>query len=423
MRESLTEMLDLFGFATSNNALFQTQGLRRENFFGDVLDVKGEKSMTEKIGRVFNDFAGKMNYFMQGISGNIAHYDATTAVNILNNSSAFSSLILKRVRYKDFLDSMGLKGVRTLDWHFGIGENEFNALKDSFRSISKVLPASKVRTVLGFGDQRVLLPTMLSEMPDDVARKYKKNTETINQFKERLRVSYHSLLTHQRNMSQTGLYRGNRIVDQSLARGTFIDLILRPFAKFFNITEAQHYDGLRVGLSMSLYGSPYNTNYGATLLNRKGLGYWARAVGLYGSGAYATLMAKDILSGREPRALTPKQMGLIMASSGVGGIPFSLFTQTFYSGARKGGNYYGDSPLGSLLSDTRKLYDAATDADPYKFVKFVQNSSGVGKLWWVKGTTDHLIRHTFLDDGERLALEKWYADELKSPFYDLNVRN
>ena len=416
-REALGEMLDMFGFAKSNNALFQTQGLRRENFFGDVIDLTGSKTMNEKIGRVFNDFAGKANYFIQGISGNIAHYDATTAVNILNSATAFSTMILKNVRYKDFLESLGPKGVRTLDWHFGIGEKEFLALKDSYKILAQTLPASKVRTVLGYGDQKMILPTTLKEMPDEIASKYKKKTETAAQFKERLRIAYHSLLTHQRNISQTGLYRGNRIIDQSLARGTFVDLILRPFAKFFNITHAQHYDGLRVGMSMALYGSPYNTNYGATLLKKKGLPYWGKALAFYSSGAYITLASKDVLSGREPRALTGKQAGLVLASSGVGGIPFSLFTQSFYSGAKTGSNYYGDSPLGSLTSDIIKLYDAAVDKDPYKFAKFVQNTSGVGKLWWAKGINDKLIRESFLDDGERLALEKWYAEELKSPFY------
>ena len=49
--------------------------------------------------------------------------------------------------------------------------------------------------------------------------------------------------------------------------------------------------------------------------------------------------------------------------------------------------------------------------------KFIQNTSGVGKLWWSKGIVDHVMRNALLDNNDRRALEQWYADELKSPFY------
>ena len=63
MRKGLNDILNVMDFAQTNNALFSTQGLRRENFFGDVLDLGKDKTYTEKIGRTLNDMAGKLIFY------------------------------------------------------------------------------------------------------------------------------------------------------------------------------------------------------------------------------------------------------------------------------------------------------------------------------------------------------------------------
>ena len=417
-RRGLNDFLNVMDFAMTNNALFQTQGLRRENFFGDVIEIPKDMSLSEKLGMVANKGAGWMNYQIQSLTGNIAHYDATTAVNVANNALAFSELILKNMDYDSFIRATGPLGEKTLFWHFGIGRREFNALKEMFDKVSGEVPDTKIKKLLGFGGKRIILPQMLKDAPAEILEKYRKKGETIDQFREHLRISYHSFLTFQRNMAQTGLYRANRVIDKGLMRGTFVDLLLRPFAKFFNITHAQHYDGLRTGLSISLYGSPYNVGYGSTMMTKKGMAYWGRAVAYYGSGSMAVLMTKDMLNGREPRAMTKKQWALALASSGVGGIPLSIPIQSLYGGGKKGsGSFYGDAPLGSFLSDTIDLFEVFKKGDSYHIAKWIQNTTGFGKIWWARGMTDKLMRDWFLDDNSRIALEKWYATKLKSPFY------
>ena len=419
LRRGLNDILNVMDFAQTNNALFATQGLRRENFFGNILDLEGSKTYTEKIGRVLNDWAGKLNYATQGLAGNVTHYDATTAVNILNSATAFSELILKSVGYDDFMRHVGPLGEKYLKWHFGLGENEFRALKEAYQSVSDIVPVNSAKKILGFQDVRIILPSMLDKMDDSIANKYRVKGETAEAFKNRVRIAYHSFLTHQRNLAQTGLYRGNRIIEQSLRRGSFMDLILRPFAPFFNITHAQHYDGLRAGLSLSMYGTPYNTAYADTMNSKAGLLYWTKAFSFYTTGAFATMALKDTLSGREVRAMTPKQAGLLIASSGVGGIPFSLFSQSFYSGTKGVSTFFGDTPTGSYLSDFAALFaNLGEGKDLYRTAKFIQNTTGVGKLWWSKGMVDKLMRNTLLKEEDRVALEKWYAEELKSPFHN-----
>ena len=419
MRRGLNDILNVMDFAQTNNALFVTQGLRRENFFGDTLNLDPDIGYTEKIGRALNEMAGKLNYLTQTLAGNVAHYDATTAVNIVNSATAFSELILKSVDYDTFARNTGPLAERYLKWHFGIGKNEFLALKEAFQDISGQIPVSNVKKVLGFQDVRVLLPSMLEQMDDSIARKYRVKGETDRAFKQRLRVAYHSMLTHQRNLAQTGLYRANRVIEQKLERGGFIDLMLRPFTQFANIGHSQFYDGIRVGTAMSLYGSPYNTAYKDVFYNKKGMYYWTKTLGWYTMGAHMTAYMKDLLSGREPRAFTPKQSALLVAGSGVGGIPLSLFQQSFYSGTKGTGNFFGDAPLGDLISSAQRLITEMGDDDKtaYRLANFIQKSSGLGKLWWARGTINHLKMNAFLNEADRLSLERWYAEEMKSPFF------
>ena len=419
LRRGLNDILNVMDFAQTNNAMFVTQGLRRENFVGDTIDLAGSKSYGEKIGRTLNTMAGKLNYAVQNLAGNVTHYDATTAVNIVNTGTAFSELILKSIDYQHFKKSIGPLGEKYLDWHFGIGEAEFLALKEAYQTIAQPIPTGRVKKILGFQDNKIILPTMLEKMDDSIAERYRKKGETNEAFKHRLRIAYHSMLTHQRNLSQTGLYRANRVVEQGLVRGSFMDIILRAFAPFFNITHAQHYDGLRAGLSMSMYGTPYNTGYSDTLRSMKGISYWTRAFSYYTAGAYVTMALKDTLNGREPRILDNKQTALMIAGSGVGGIPFSIAQQSFYMGGKKKGGYYGESPLGDVIHSTIELFDKMGEDNKgaYRLARYIQKTSGVGKLWWAKGIVDNFSRNTLLREEDRIALEKWYEEEMKSPFY------
>ena len=422
-RESMNDLLDVFDFGITNNSMFSTRGIRGENFYGEMLDIKNVKSYPEKIGRILNEGMGNLNVFMHKITGNNAQFDSTTAINLYNTSAFFSNMILKSVDYDTFLNSMGKKGVQYLDWMFGIDKNVFNALKESFTTIADDVKVSNVKKILGFNDIKILLPKTISKMDDSIANKYKLVEETAEVFKERVRIAYHSLLTHQRNMTQTTLHSANLLVDEGLTRGSFIELLLRPFAKFGNITHAQQYDGLRTGMSIALYGNPFQTGYGATMANTQGMGHWARAFAFYFSGSVATIWAKDMLQGRHPRGLDKKQSFLIAASSGIGGVPFMVGTQSFYSGHKASSSFYGASPLGDMITDgvdvIKKLTDekGVSQRDRFSTAKFIQKASGVGRVWWMRGLVDGVLRHKMLDRRERIAIENWYETELKSKFF------
>ena len=414
-RKALGEFLDVFDFGMTNNSMFASKGIRGENFHADIDGITTASTKSEKYARGFNEATGRFNNFMQGIAGNMLHYDATSALNVAKSAQAFTNLVLKNTNYKSFLDAMGPMGRKYLKWNFDLGEREIGALIESAQHLKAKLPSPKIKRALGFNDTEILFPKQLSKMDDSIARKWKMPTETAEQFKERVRVSYHSMLTHQRNLSQTGLSKANRLTDEGFMKGSFIEVMLRPFAKFADITHAQHYDGLRVGLSMAMYGSPYNTGYMTQLSTKKGLFYWARAMSFYGGSAITAVWIKDLLQGRTPRSITPKQLALVMAGSGVGGLPASVFQQTFHTGMKGSTNFWEGSPFGDWLIDMQELFKNMNNQRAYyKGAKFIQKTSGVGKLWWSRGMVDNLINKAFLDPHERIYLDSWYEKQLGS---------
>ena len=413
-RNSVNDVLNVMDFAQTNTSLFHTMGLKQENFMGDVFDSLKKQSVWEKAAQTFDKTMGRFNNFIHGISGNIAHFDTTTAVNVYNTAAAFSNLILKSINYDEFMRGIGPLGKAYLSDLFGIGKNEFLALKEAYSAIKQTVKAHEVKRVLGFDDIDILLPSQMNKMPDSIALKYRKPFETVDQFKARVRIAYNSLLTNQRNLAMTTLHRSNRFVEQGLQRGTFIDTLLRPFTQFANIEYGQQYN-LRVGMAMSLYGTPFNINFKNQIFNKRGALAWGKALGFYGAGAMMTVSAKDILQGRQPREWTPGQLALVFAGSGVGGIPLSIIAESFYAMHKKSG-FYSTTPLGSFLEVFGEAFDFGDPNQAFRFAKALQSASGVGRLWYTRGFIDKLMRDSLLDDRARQNMETWYREEMRSPF-------
>ena len=413
-RRRLNDVLHVMDFSQTNTALFNTMGLRQENFIGDVFDSLKKLSTAEKVAQRFDKAMGRFNNFIQTVSGNVAHFDTTTAVNVWNTAHAFSNLILKSVDYDDFLRSIGPLGKQYLDDLFGLGRAEFQALKEAYPLLKKPLKAHDVKKILGFDDTEILLPSQVSAMPDSIAIKYKRPFETAEQFKERVRIAYNSLLTNQRNLAMTVLHRSNRFVEQGLLRGTFIDFLLRPFTQFANINYGQQFN-LRIGTAMSVYGTPFNINFKNQIFNKRGALSWGKAMAYYGTGAMMTVSAKDILQGRQPRYWTPEQLALVFAGSGIGGVPLSIMAESFYAMRKKTG-FYSTTPLGSFLELGGEAVSLGGKNKAYRAGKFLQTASGVGRLWYTRGFINKLLRDALLDERARINMETWYAEEMQSPF-------
>ena len=413
-RLALNDFLNVMDFAQTNTSLFHTMGLKQENFIGEVFDTAKDLSQAEKIGKGFDKIMGRFNNFIHTITGNIAHFDNTSAVNVWNTASAFSNLVLKSVDYKTFMRSIGPLGKTYLNDLFGIGENEFRALKDAYNAIKGKVKSHDVKRVLGFDDTEILLPEQVMRMPEEIALKYKKPFETADQFRVRVRTAYNSFLIGQRNLAMTTLHRSNRFVEHGLLRGTFIDLILRPFTQFANINYAQQFN-LRVGLAMSIYGTPFNINFKNQIFNRRGAYVWGKALAFYGTGAMMTVNAKDILHGRVPREWTPGELALVFAGSGIGGIPLSILAESFYA-MRKQSGFYSTTPLGSFINLFQESLDFEDPNQAYRMAKTIQQASGIGRLWYTRAFFDKLLRDAILDDRARINMETWYRDEMKSGF-------
>ena len=419
-KQHVSEILDLFGFSHTNNALFSAQGLKGEQFFEDLIKYKKGASSVEKISRIFNQKMGAFNQFMNSAAGNIMHFDSTSAVNLLNASAYFSQMVLKHANYQSFMKAMPfdrhyLKGM------FGIDEGVFGALKESFDTIGVVIKPAKVNKVLGHNDLKVLVPKTVSKMDDSIALKYKNIEETVEMFKERTRIAYQSLLTHQRNMVQSNLYKANRETRLGITRGSFIDILTRFFGQFADITHSQQYDGIRQAVSIGLYGNPFHGSYSSTVFNRKSAGYWAKVFAFYTAGATVNTWVRDVLHGRSPRTLNERQMAMIIAGSGVGGIPFMMVTPFLYSGHKSSTGYYGTTPFGHVTNQFVEAYkafrkDGLQGRTMNKSAKFLQTVSGVGRLWYTKGMFDQIINHSTLTAGERASIEEWWDKELGSPY-------
>ena len=412
LRSQLNSFLNTFSFASTNNTLLKDYGIRMEHFLGTTLKSGKNLSKGRQAAEVFNESMGRLNAFIQNVTGNTIHYDASSALNVWNTAFGFSELVLKNNTYKEFLRAAGPKGEKYLKLVFDLGENEFAAIKEAYSTLAFDVPVNDLKKKLGFQGGKVLLPRNFRDIPLNIVNKYRKKGETVSGFRSRLETSYHSFLAHQRNAIQTNLSRSNKIIDQGIARGTFIDLLLRNFAKFFDITHAQHYDGLRTMMSVGLYGSPFDTGFNASMMNRKGAGYWARAIGYYGSGGLMVTWLKDILNGFQPREIDGEEAMMILAGSGAFGIPGSIMGGFGYGNV--GPSYFGSSTIGTVVDKTGKA--VADWKNPYRSAKAVQDLTGVGKLWWNKGAVDYVLRSAFLDKGERKNLDKWYKENFGSEY-------
>ena len=403
LSEQLHDMLDVMSFASTNNALFKSQGMRGQDLFMGAGVLTPGESKLESIGRTFNLAASKFSEFMHTVTGNTLHYDTVTAINVYNHAFAMSKMLFKHYDHKKFMEALGRKGSHYMRAVFDLGAEEYAALRDVYSTISGEIGVGEVRKRLGFKGGKVLVPDDILKMSDDTARQYKRLGETPKAFKQRLRMSYFNYLNDQRNVAQTALYRTNKIIDRGLQKGSFADILLRPFTPFFNITHAQNFN-LRKGISLALYGSPFNVDFNAQVLNKRGAVRWGRTIGFYTGLSVGVTWTKDILYGKTPRNITDKELALIMAGSGVLGIPGSIIQSVGFKTLGK--NYYSSTPQGALMAAG---FDSVTNLDnPYKAVRAFRDFTGVGRIWYAKGLVDYTLRQAFLSPMAKREQDEWY---------------
>ena len=155
---------------------------------------------------------------------------------------------------------------------------------------------------------------------------------------------------------------------------------------------------------MSLYGSPFEGSVKHALNDSEVLKAWGKAYGHYMAGGIAIVWLKDLLGLRTPRELTPQTLLDVSLSSGVAGIPGSMMEYMMRTGTK---GPYGGTVAGSYLNQAAKAGDS-----PYRFAKFVQTTSGVGKLWWADGFINQTLTHSLMDNKEIAMLNNWYKREL-----------
>ena len=413
-KEYMNDLLNTFEFSTINTSLFKTQGFRAENFIGENIFKITGKTKEENIGIQFNSLMGKFNDFMHNITGNNIDYDSTAIVNLWTNAKGFSSLVLKHNSYEEFLNAIGPKGIGYLDLIFDIGEREFKALKQIFISNKKLTKENIKKTVdIGkrkFNLDEIITPQKIRDADINIFKEFRKKGETPEQFKKRLLDSYKSLLNHQKNMAQSTLTDTSRITAKYY-RGSFLDLLILPFFKFFDIIHAQHHSA-RQGIATLLYGSPINYGAKITMSNPDHIKQWGKMISFYTAGAISLIWLKDMLNGRTPRDFNEKLFMQAMTDSGIGGIPIALFGTLIRNFHSSDAGYYSSAPLGTIIGDLLNSTNS-----PYKFSKFIKNYSGIGKIWWAKGIVDLTIRQAILDQNQRKAINEWYKNNLGSSFY------
>lgn len=404
LKKELDELLDIFNFSSSNSSFFGEQGFRSSNIGLDNVNPNVSSSL-EKFFKNLNIKAGKFNHLLHNITGNTFHFDVTTALNLMKNSKGFTYVLNKAETYEDFLKIIGNQGEEYFKNIFEIGEKEFYALKSLDKTLIK---SNSLIKKLGFkNEHNIILPQSIKNLSDSKIKDFKRVGESVEEFRERLEMSYYSYLTHQRHLGQTVLTRTNKILNRGLMKGSFIDLILRPFALFANITQGQ-YDALRVGLSLQMYGNPYQISFKSVIRNKEYLTLHAKAAVFYASAATTVVWMKDILDGKTPRTIGPEEFLLIGATSGYGGILLNMFGSLGfeYSGV------YGGTALGSYLDQGFNALN-----NPHSFGKFLQTTSGVGRIWYAKGIIDYVMREALLDNHEQARLERFYRDQLGSSIY------
>ena len=413
-RTELNELLDIFEFSNSTSALFNQYGFK--GVLSSSVEAGGVKgNIPEQIAKKFYQFGAKTNTFMHTTAGNLYQYDSTTALNLLKMGQQFSKILDMAPTYKEFSKRVGGNlADGYMNKVFGIGEAEFEALRQVKRT---TLKRNKIQQSLGFtNDVEVLTPSEIRNMSDETANQFRRKGETVGHFKERLHQSYFSYLTMQRNLAQTSLSKTSRFIDRGLLRGSHVDMLFRFFTPFLNITNAQ-WQNLRMGLSLSQFGNPFQTSLGGVVTNGGSLYRFAKAGAFYLGGSWGITTAKDLLNGRTPRDLNLKNLSLQFATSGFGGVPMSIVSTLAYS---KNRGLYGHTLAGDLAyrwANAFDSYDEKKDrvrfeVDGHNITKALQKSTGIGNLWYTRGLTNALIRNAFLNKREEKNLEKWYAENI-----------
>lgn len=408
LREELNKYLYLFNLSSSDNALFRSQGFSFQQVLGTGIEVKDTPG--QRIGHYLHTQANRLNEVVHKFSGNMAHYDSVEAMSVFNNSRWFSEMVLNTTNFNSF--SKEHPQILTyLNNFYNIGEKEYSALRALRKIPSALINQKPTQTskLLGFNQElNFLTPSSIDKMPLNIAKKFLKKGETPEQFKKRLKFSYFQFLLDYNHYGQPRLSRASRVVERGLKRGTFADLLLRMFTKFWNITHTQA-TALQKGINISLYGNPYEVGLSNARHNTEFLKSWAKAFSWYMGPAILLLWLKDLLAFRTPRNLTPETLLLTAANSGIGGIPASLLAQVLQTRPthKPAGMIHSQTPFGSFFNQA-----AGSLKSPYAFARFAQTSSGLGKLWYADGLINQLLQQALLEPNDIKALDAWYEKTL-----------
>ena len=378
VRTHLNDLLNDLGASAYNSAFFKTFGFG----FRNAVEVEGisKKSDLEYIFSYLDYLAGKLNENIHTWAGNIFHYDAVNAINMLNNSTSFTNLVLKKHSYQDIIKAMGPKA-KYLKEFFNIGENEFLALQ----KVQPVkLSSQKYEKFIGIRkDMEAITIDQILDLDDDIAFLYKKKHETTKGFKQRLALSYIQLMADQLQTHQSHITRTRLFSDKYVKRGTFLDLILRPTVfKFMNITDVQ-YKNLRRAVGVYKYGSPFEGKEYMSFNNSEIFKAWAEIYGWYTAGALGLIWFKDALHGRRLRPLNMDTFMYAEIQSGMFGVPGMVFEM--------GSNMLQHGQPKTVAESYIKTLKKGFQGDPEKAIK---RTSGVGHIWYVSPVLDRVLNRS-----------------------------
>ena len=379
-QKQMDNLLNIMGFSSYNSATFKSFGFGYQNQV--QLETIAGKEGLEYITSYMSYLAGKFNENMHKIAGNVVHYDAGNAVNILNNSVGFTNTLLKNTDYADISRAFGKK-IRYMEDFFGMGEREFTALKQvkrtkiSGKDYSHFIGANKNMEFITFDN--------ILNLGDDVANHFKKSGETAEAFKQRLALNFYQMMSDQAQKAQSHVTKTRIYTDRWVKRGTFLDLILRPTAfKFMNITEIQ-LANLKRGIGIQMYGSPFEGSFTGSAFKPKLFKEWVNAFAWYSTGAISLMHTKDVLHGRKPRKLNAENLMYAEIQSGLFGVSGMLFEMSKNLAQKGRLNTVGDS----YVKLSKNLFDEKTNSVDY--MKWLKRSSGVGSLWYTSPVMDYLI--------------------------------
>ena len=392
-----TELLNAMEFSNSADGI-NFQGLMN---YEDIYDLGG-KTRNNLIDKVAHG-AGYYNNKIYSISGQHDALDFRRFRHLVSLSNMWTNL-LKNYSYKEWFDSLdgvGQNQLNHLRRNYGLGEKEFEFIKNSkFERI-------------GSGGKELDLITRenILDISEDIAARYKRDTETAKAFKVRVANSWRKLVYLSTGHATPTPLRVDSVSQLFKNANSWTRLMISPFLKFMDIAHAQ-WAGVVERAALTMYGDMRHLwkwdlksplKYGQTLATYTGV-------------AMGVKWAHDMLRGQKPTDFTqPEEALRAMAGSGfLGSYAMIASLGSGVPSYSRSSGLYSQTPAGSLIQSGGKVYraweragkDGNWDRFNYILAEETRKRTGFGNLWWNRGLTSKLLEAMLLSPPQRRQLQR-----------------